>query len=109
MYSRVPPSPSGARISSCLCAPFRAFRFARPCLGGHPGCFAPDTAPGAVGNGSTSPFPQVTAAPQGHFLGPSGLTAHHEQQEEKRSSYSLVLGAHRFTGRQAQLRNLQGP
>ena len=34
-------SPNGARISSCLCAPFRAFRFARPYLGRHPGCFAP--------------------------------------------------------------------
>ena len=41
MYNGVPPSPSGARISSCLCAPFRAFRFARPYLGRHPGCFAP--------------------------------------------------------------------
>ena len=78
MYNAVPSSPSGARASSCLCAPFRAFRFARPCLGRQPGCISPDTAPGAVENGSTRPFS-------------AGLTAHHEQQEEKRSNYSPVL------------------
>ena len=52
MYNAVPSSPSGARISSCLCAPFRAFRFARPCLGRHPSRFSLDTAPGAVGSES---------------------------------------------------------
>ena len=35
----------------------------RPCLGGHPSRFSPDTAPGAVGNGRAKPFPQVTTAP----------------------------------------------
>ena len=35
----------------------------RPCLGGHPSRFSLDTAPGAAGNGGTSPFPQVTTAP----------------------------------------------
>ena len=52
MYSKVHASHSGAWISSCLCAPFRAFRFARPCLGRHPSRFSLDTAPGAVGSES---------------------------------------------------------
>ena len=91
MYNIVLTSPSGAWASSCLCAPSRAFRFARPCLGGHPGCFSLDTAPGAAGNGSWVLSPKSPP--------------HHEQQEEKRSNYSLVLVGHRFTGRQAQLRN----
>ena len=58
MYNEVPASPSGAWASPCLCAPFRAFRCARPFLGGHPGCFSHLTAPGAV-VGET----QVSAAP----------------------------------------------
>ena len=87
MYSIVLPSPSGAWASSCLCAPFRAFRFARPCLVGHPNGFSSDTAPGAVGNGSW-------------FLSRKFLPGH-KLQEIKRSNYHLVLGAYGFTGRQA--------
>ena len=60
MYNGVPFSPSGAWISPCLCAPSRAFRFARPCPGRHPGCFSPDTAPGAAGEGAGFPIPHRT-------------------------------------------------
>ena len=52
MYSRVPPPLTGAWASSCLCASFRAFRFARPYLGGQQSHFSPLTAPGAAGKGS---------------------------------------------------------
>ena len=58
MYSKLLSSPSDAWASFCLCSPFRAFRCARPFLGGHPGCFSHLTAPGAV-VGET----QVSAAP----------------------------------------------
>ena len=87
MYNGTIPSRSGAWELSCLCAPFRAFRFARPCLGGHPNGFSSDTAPGAVGNGSW-------------FLSCKFLPDH-KLQEIKRSYYHLVLGAYGFTGRQA--------
>ena len=106
MYSRVPAPLTGAWISFCLCASFRALG---PTVWASKPLLPPDTAPGAVGNGSTSLFSQVSAAPQGHFLGPSGLTAHHERQEKPRSNYSLVLVGHRFTGRQADYRERQGP
>ena len=36
---------TGAWVSSCLCADFRAFRFTRRCLGGYPGGFASWAAP----------------------------------------------------------------
>ena len=52
MYSIVLPSPSGARASPCFRAPFRAFRFARPYLGGQQSHFSPLTAPAAAGKGS---------------------------------------------------------
>ena len=87
MYSRVPPSHSGAWVSSCLCAPSRAFRFARPCLGRQPSRISP------ISRLVRRLAVQVSTAPQGHFLGPSGLTAHHEQQEGKRSNCSLVLAS----------------
>ena len=51
----------------------------------------PDTAPGAAGNES--------------WVLSCKSPPDHKQQEEKRNYYSPVLGAHRFTGRQAQLRN----
>ncbi len=63
MYNIVPAPLTGAWISFCLCASFRAFRFARPYPDRYPGLFSPDTAPGAVGNASTSLFSQVSAAP----------------------------------------------
>ena len=60
MYSIVLTSPSGAWASSCLCAPFRAFRFARPYLGGQQSHFSPLTAPAAVGEGAGFPIPHRT-------------------------------------------------
>ena len=57
MYSIVLPSPSGARASSCLCAPFRALG---PAWGRHPGRFSPYTAPAAVGEGAGFPIPHRT-------------------------------------------------
>ena len=60
MYNGVIPSLTGAWASPCPCAPFRAFRFARPCPGRHPGCFSPDTAPGAAGEGAGFPIPHRT-------------------------------------------------
>ena len=83
MYSIVLPSPSGAWASSCLCAPLRAFRFARPCLGGHPNGF--------------SSIPRLVRWLRFKF------SLHHKLQEIKRSNCSLVLVAHHFTGRQVQL------
>ena len=70
MYSKVPTSHSGARILSCLCAPFRALR---PCLGGHPNGF--------------SPIPRLLRRLRFKFA------PHHKLQEMPRSNYSLVLGA----------------
>ncbi len=60
MYSIVLPSPSGARASPCFRAPFRAFRFARPYLGGQQSHFSPLTAPAAVGEGAGFPIPHRT-------------------------------------------------
>ena len=60
MYNKVPASPSGAWASSCLCASFRAFRFARPYLGGQQSHFSPLTAPAAVGEGAGFPIPHRT-------------------------------------------------
>ena len=45
---------TGAWVSSCLCADFRAFRFTRRCLGGYPGGFASWAAPAWAGVGSRS-------------------------------------------------------
>ena len=87
MYNGVPTSLTGAWISFCLCAPCRAFRFARPCLDMHPGRFSTDTAPAAAVEGAGSP-----KSPPGH-----------KQQEEKRSNYSLILAA---TTQQAGMRTL---
>ena len=51
---------NGAWASSCLCASFRAFRFARPYLGGQQSHFSPLTAPAAVGEGAGFPIPHRT-------------------------------------------------
>ena len=90
MYNGAIPSRSGAWELSCLCAPFRAFRFARPYLGRHSGRFSPYTAPGAAGNGSWVLSPKSPP--------------HHEQQENPRSSYSPVLAA---TTQQADRRSYE--
>ena len=94
MYSKELSSPSGAWASSCLCAPFRAFRFARPCPGRYLDIFSPDTAPGAVG--------------EGRWFLSCKFTPHHKQQEKPRNYYFPILEAHRFTGRQAQFGKCQG-
>ena len=60
MYNIVPAPLTGAWISFCLCAPFRAFRFARPYLGGQQSHFSPLTAPAAVGEGAGFPIPYRT-------------------------------------------------
>ena len=60
MYSKELPTLTGAWISSCPCAPFRAFRFARPYLGGQQSHFSPLTAPAAVGEGAGFPIPHRT-------------------------------------------------
>ena len=74
MYSRVSTSLSGAWVSPCLCAPIRAFRFARPCLRRQPS--------------RISPIPRLvrrSAKPK--------FSPHHGQQEEKRRNCSLVLAS----------------
>ncbi len=95
MYSIVLISLTGAWASSCLCAPFRAFRFARPCPGRYLDIFSPDTAPGAVG--------------EGRWFLSCKFTPHHKQQEKPRNYYFPILEAHRFTGRQADYGKCQGP
>ena len=52
MYNKVPASPSGAWASPCFRAPFRAFRFARPYLGGQQSHFSPLTVRRVIGAGS---------------------------------------------------------
>ena len=74
MYSRVSTSLSGAWVSPYLCAPIRAFRFARPCLRRQPS--------------RISPIPRLvrrSAKPK--------FSPHHGRQEKKRSNYSLVLAS----------------
>ena len=74
--------------------PLRPLPGLRPCLGRHPNRFSPDTAPGAVG--------------EGRWFLSCKFTPHHKQQEKPRNYYFPILGARRFTGRQAQFGKCQG-
>ena len=73
MYSKVPTSLTGARISSCLCAPLRA-------LG-----------PAQASIQAASPLiPRLVRRLRFKF------SLHHKQQEIKRSNYFPILAAHHF-------------
>ena len=71
--------------------PLRPLPGLRPCPSRHPNCFSPDPAPAAAGNES--------------WVLSCKSPPDHKQQERKRNYCYLVLVGHRFTGRQAQLRN----
>ena len=92
MYNKVPASPSGARVSSYPCVSFRALGPARADIQ-----TVSPLIPRLLRRVAGVPDPSRKSLPG------------HKQQEEVRSNYSPILVGHRFTGRQADLGERQGP
>ena len=90
MYNGVPTSPTGAWVSSCLCAPFRA------------------SGPAWAGiQAGSPPIPRLVRCSAEPALSRKFLPDH-KLQGGKRSCYFLGLAGRGFTGRQAQLDECRG-